>query len=295
MGYANRHISEFRSAIFVYALVDTTQFDFLNIDFSTLLISLKRRARRWEDNMKRSHPFEIILIGKSSLLKEGLAGILRSANFRVRAPTLSAYDSLINKVQGQKPLFLIIHAGEGFDTAIEQIALLRDRHPDGRIAIVADRYRPNGLVLAFRSGATGYFGGDMTCDAFIKSIELIMMGETVLPPTFLSYALDPKPERPDDAPRRDLNKQTIVVPGDTPQLSPRETSILRCLIEGDSNKKIARRIDIAEATVKVHIKAILRKVGVQNRTQAAIWGMNNAVNGVKQPLPAPHRQHECVE
>jgi len=245
--------------------------------------------------MKRNHPFEIILIGKSSLLKEGLAGILRSASFRVRAPTSSTNDSLIGKAQGHKPLFLIIHAGEGFDTAIEQVAQLRDRHPDGRIAIVADRYRPNGLVLAFRSGATGYFGGDMTCDAFIKSIELIMMGETVLPPTFLSYALDATPDRANDPPRQELDKQTIVVPGDAPQLSPRETSILRCLIEGDSNKKIARKIDIAEATVKVHIKAILRKIGAQNRTQAAIWGMNHAVNGVKQPLPAANPQHEWVD
>jgi two-component system nitrate/nitrite response regulator NarL len=50
---------------------------------------------------------------------------------------------------------------------------------------------------------------------------------------------------------------------------------LRCLIEGDSNKAIARKNDIAEATVKVHVKAILRKIRVSNRTQAAIWAMNN--------------------
>ena len=61
----------------------------------------------------------------------------------------------------------------------------------------------------------------------------------------------------------------------TQRLSPREQSIMQCLIAGDSNKSIARKIDIAEATVKVHVKAILRKIRVQNRTQAAIWGMNN--------------------
>jgi two-component system nitrate/nitrite response regulator NarL len=61
----------------------------------------------------------------------------------------------------------------------------------------------------------------------------------------------------------------------TQQLSPREKSIMQCLIAGDSNKCIARKIDIAEATVKVHVKAILRKIRVQNRTQAAIWGMNH--------------------
>ena len=71
----------------------------------------------------------------------------------------------------------------------------------------------------------------------------------------------------------------------SPQLSPREKAILSCLIEGDSNKCIARKIDIAEATVKVHVKAILRKIRVHNRTQAAIWGMNNGWLAQKTALP----------
>src|SRR5439155_27058982 len=76
----------------------------------------------------------------------------------------------------------------------------------------------------------------------------------------------------------DENNQAILVTTDdtfAPQLSPREKAILRCLIEGDSNKCIARKIDIAEATVKVHVKAILRKIRVHNRTQAAIWWVNH--------------------
>jgi len=51
--------------------------------------------------------------------------------------------------------------------------------------------------------------------------------------------------------------------------------ILRCIIEGDSNKCIAHKIDIAESTVKVHVRTIFRKIRVQNRTQAAVWGINN--------------------
>jgi two-component system nitrate/nitrite response regulator NarL len=58
-------------------------------------------------------------------------------------------------------------------------------------------------------------------------------------------------------------------------LSARETVILRCLMQGDSNKLIARRFDITEATVKVHVKAILRKIHAKNRTQAAIWAAAN--------------------
>lgn len=60
-------------------------------------------------------------------------------------------------------------------------------------------------------------------------------------------------------------------------LSPREIQILTCLVTGGSNKAIAARIGITEATVKVHIKGLLRKIDVRNRTQAAIWALNNGV------------------
>jgi DNA-binding NarL/FixJ family response regulator len=227
--------------------------------------------------MPRRRSFATVLVGKSVLLREGLARILHSANFRILASVSCADDLLPSKLQPNQPLFLIVHTGDDFDVAIEQIELFRSRHPGGRIAIVADHHRLDELVSAFRAGANGYFVDVMTCDVFIKSIELVMMGETVFP-AFPSFALDPEGDHLDEAAQRDENNQAILVTAEDaigPQLSPREKSVLRCLIEGDSNKWIARKIDISEATVKVHIKAILRKIRVQNRTQAAIWGMNN--------------------
>jgi two-component system nitrate/nitrite response regulator NarL len=219
------------------------------------------------------------------------------------ASVSGADNLLLSKLQPQRLLFLIVHTGEDFDSALEQIELFRDRYPAGRIAIVADHYRLDELVSAFRAGANGYFVDVMTCDAFIKSIELVMMGETVFPPAFLSFVLDPEGNRLGQAAPRDENDQAILVGTDdaiAPTLSPREKLILSCLIEGNSNKSIARKIDIAEATVKVHVKAILRKIRVQNRTQAAIWGMNNgsvtrlannssppSIFDVRKPLPNP--------
>jgi DNA-binding NarL/FixJ family response regulator len=226
--------------------------------------------------MRRRQSFAIILIGRSVLLREGLARILRSANFRILASVVSADDLHSAKLHLRQPLFLLVHTGEDFEAVVDQIEQFKDRHPGGRIAIVADHYRLDEMVSAFRAGANGYFVDVMTCDVFVKSIELVMMGETIFPPAFLSFVLDPeaahKPAASDEN-----NRAILVTTNDsvTPQLSPREKSILRCLIEGDSNKSIARKIDIAEATVKVHVKAILRKIRVQNRTQAAIWGMNH--------------------
>jgi two-component system, NarL family, nitrate/nitrite response regulator NarL len=107
-------------------------------------------------------------------------------------------------------------------------------------------------------------------------VELVMMGETVFPPAFLSLALVDDHHVSNRASSVGSSGAMLTAGTIDPRLSPRERSILRCLIVGDSNKCIARKIEIAEATVKVHIKAILRKIQVQNRTQAAIWGVNHA-------------------
>ena len=226
--------------------------------------------------MKRQS-FATVLIGKNILVREGIAQILREDHFQILA-SVSSVDELPSTLQSPQLLFLIVQAGDDFDLAVEHIRLVRDQHPDGRIAIVSNHDRPAELVSAFRAGASGYFANVDSCDTFIKSIELVALGETFFPPAFLSFVLDTKSDQGTKAALPDEHERAIfVTPEDTvaPQLSPREQSILRCLIEGDSNKRIARKIDIAEATVKVHVKAILRKIGVHNRTQAAIWAKNH--------------------
>ncbi|WP_050421754.1 LuxR C-terminal-related transcriptional regulator [Bradyrhizobium tropiciagri] len=234
--------------------------------------------------MRRQYSCSIVLGGANSLRKEGLARILNSENFQVFAsiadvdlPGSLPGKENVGGASAYPALYLIVHSGDNFGPAIEQIECFKRRHADARIAVVADHYCLNDLTAAFRAGATGYFIDVMNCDTFIKSIELVMMGGTVFPTDFLTSALDVEKRDADDASAR-VDDSPAIANADSrlaQQLSPREISILQCLIEGDSNKCIARKINIAEATVKVHIKAILRKIRVQNRTQAAIWGLNH--------------------
>jgi two-component system nitrate/nitrite response regulator NarL len=125
----------------------------------------------------------------------------------------------------------------------------------------------------------------MSCGAFIKTIESVLNGETILPPELLPFIDDD--EHCEHIPTATIapntngttaNRTALSAIGiePVPRLSTRERCILRCMVEGDSNKAIARKIDISEATVKVHVKAILRKIRLNNRTQAAIWAMNNS-------------------
>jgi DNA-binding NarL/FixJ family response regulator len=229
--------------------------------------------------MLRQPSFAVILVGKSILLREGLAKILRAANFRIVASVSSVDDLRPSKATPHLPLYLIVHTGDDFDIALEQIELFRNRRPDARIAIVADQYRLNELTSAFRAGANGYFANVITRDRFIRSIELVMMGETIFPLEYLSAIIDANRPHLVEAAASDRNGEKIAFPTEdatAPLLSPREKVILKCITEGASNKWIARKINIAEATVKIHVKAILRKIGLQNRTQAAVWSFNRS-------------------
>src|SRR3982750_1108141 len=137
--------------------------------------------------MRRQHFFAVILVGKNILLREGLGRILRAAHFRILASVACAEELPPEKPTPHPPLLLIVHTGDDFDAALEQIELFKSRRPDGRIAIVADHYRLNELASAFRAGANGYFINVITCDRFVRSIELVIMGETIFPPAFLSF------------------------------------------------------------------------------------------------------------
>jgi two-component system nitrate/nitrite response regulator NarL len=123
---------------------------------------------------------------------------------------------------------------------------------------------------AMNAGANGYLMKDVSPEALIQSLELVIMGEKVFPTNLASMLLDMSAITPQHSIRG---------------LSPREQEILQSLVTGASNKLIAIKLGITEATVKVHLKTLLRKIDVNNRTQAAIWAMNNGFTAEGAPIP----------
>ncbi len=258
----------------------------------------------------RTVPIGTVLVGPNVLLREGLVRILSAADFRILASASGVDDPVLRSLPQEQPILLIIDVSDDFDTALAQIESFKQRHPAGRVAVLAHQHQLTEMVSAFRLGANAYLVNVATCDTCIKSLELVMLGVTLLPPEILTFISDRQDRSrsatgqnghaagdEDDADAHNGHADENDDGGDdgktvgaevgtnehlpkakssySPRLSARQQSILRCLIQGDSNKTIARKMAIAEATVKVHVKAILRRIRVHNRTQAAIWAMNN--------------------
>jgi two-component system nitrate/nitrite response regulator NarL len=130
-----------------------------------------------------------VLVGQCSLLREGLSHILRAADsrFRIVASAASIYDLVLEPIEKDQPLLLIIDSDSDPRGMAKQIEAFKYQRPASRVAVLADRYDLPWVLSAFRAGANAYFLKAVSPDAFIKTLDLVMLGVTILPPELLSY------------------------------------------------------------------------------------------------------------
>ena len=201
-----------------------------------------------------------ILIEANRLFRQGLKHLLADTRFAVEAE----FSTTEQAIEGAVASGLVI-VGEGGD-----LQQLRSAYPEARIVVLASDFAVDALRDAMNAGADGYLMKDVSPEALLQSLELVMMGEKVFPTNLAAMLLD----------------MNVIAPQHSVRgLSPREQEILQALVTGSSNKLIAIKLGITEATVKVHLKTLLRKIDVNNRTQAAIWAMNNGFTAEGAPVP----------
>lgn len=228
-------------------------------------------ARMRVNGMARITP--TLLVDSHDLSREGLKHIMVGSSFRVAAAASNLAEVMDHPLGREKPALLVLcaHSRDDFSALVR----FRDEHPQAYIAVLADRYDAEDLSTVLALGVNCYLTNSVSPENLFKSFDLLMLGEAILPSVALSLVRRDFCEAAEAAQwdeRPAFNAEGDRLQG---QLSSREQDILQCLVEGASNKAIARRLDITEATVKVHIKAILRKIRVSNRTQAAVWAMSN--------------------
>jgi two-component system, NarL family, nitrate/nitrite response regulator NarL len=213
-----------------------------------------------------SNVIAIGLIVPNEIIREGICHVLKDRDFSVDVSVSSLSDIPKDAAAG---LEIVVVSLDSSKDVAETCSALTLSCPNSRYVLTGTDFRIEDIILAFESGVHGIILSGSSCDQFAGSLRLVALGERVLPGKVADYLVG---NRPSEAPK--TADQAEAASG----LSHREIDILRHLVNGDANKVIARRLNIAEATVKVHVKTILRKLQLANRTQAAIWATRNQVS-----------------
>ena len=211
---------------------------------------------------------KIYLMGGTHLFRHGLRSYLDSDSFEISGE-LDNYSDFERSMQETEAPDLVLYAHpHGEENSADAVRSIRDLLPDTRVLVIADSLVAQECYACLSAGVNGYLLSDISKDALQHSMQLILLGETVFATKLAKLWKNGGLERR-ATPVRTLEHN----------LTPREGEILECLPKGESNKLIARRLGITESTVKIHMKSLLRKINVQNRTQAAIWAMESRITG----------------
>lgn len=250
-------------------------------------------------------PVTTVLSCKNSMLREGLKHILSSTRFKLHSEGMIRDEIILDQNVPGSSLLVILDANLFPSKLAQGIFSIKDQYPQARVVVLSDSFDLDDMKSAFQSGADGYCLATTGCEALIKYLDLVMLGEVVFPSAaFLSAISDTRSEA-DPADTKEITAITALPAHITfgseahespiRTLSSRESEILQCLMQGAPNKVIARKLDVAEATVKVHIKAILRKIRVANRTQAAMWAVNHLSAGRSESLSLPSGENLALQ
>jgi two-component system nitrate/nitrite response regulator NarL len=215
------------------------------------------------------------------LLREGIASLLHNTSYKVvmAAATANEFEHVQFPTDRPMVALLGIDEKEHYSTAADSIRMLRSAFPKAKIVIVAETNEPLDLKNVAVLAADACIVNIGSRDTLLKALELTLLDQQAF--VFGRQSLKTQKESVEANSTRAVDyRETGGQPANgmaAIPLSERERQILVCLAGGQSNKMIARQCQISEATVKVHIKTILRKTQARNRTQAAIWAIERGL------------------
>lgn len=224
---------------------------------------------------------QLFLVDDHSLFRRGLRALLeQDERFEVCGEAGDVGEAL-RALGQQKPDVILLDNHLPGVRGVDALPSVKEAAPSARVLMLTVSEDAQDLASALQAGADGYLlktvGSDQLCDAIVKVLD----GDSVVSPEMMTKLVSAFRTRPTG----DTAPAPLDAPARTPgnggealhTLSPREREILALIARGDSNKLIARSLDIAETTVKIHVQHILRKLGLSSRVQAAVFATQHGL------------------
>jgi len=211
----------------------------------------------------------IVLIDDHALFRVGLKGLLERSGVEVVGCAGNGREG-IELVRELSPEIVLLDMRIPDMSGIEVLKALREGGAGMPVVMLTTSDRKEDLVESLKCGAQGYLLKEMEPDELVTALHNILDGKTVIAPD-LTGVLAQAVQGGEEAPREEETGSPFAT------LTPREMEILTHLAIGQSNKVIARDLGISIGTVKLHVKAILRKLGVHSRVEAAVMAVENGI------------------
>ena len=213
----------------------------------------------------------VLIIDDHALFRVGLQGLLEQRGIEVADAVASGIEG-IQRVNELKPDIVLLDLRMPDMGGLEVLQKLRETETTIPVVMLTTSNEEADLIKSLRSGAQGYLLKDMEPDELVSALRDIENGKNVVAQDLT------------DALARMVQGDTNLADEEGPfsELTPREMEILCLLAEGQSNKLIARNLGISDGTVKLHVKAILRKLGIHSRVEAAVIAVEQGLRKNKQ-------------
>jgi two-component system, NarL family, nitrate/nitrite response regulator NarL len=208
----------------------------------------------------------ILIVDDHTLFRSGIKLLLeRYDGFKVVG---EAGDGLEGAKRAKQlaPDVVLLDLHMSGTSGLDALQLIQEEVPQAQVIILTVSEDTDDLLLALRSGARGYLLKNIDTDVLLDSIRRAASGESVMSTQMAGKLADSM-----RIPLRETAEASLA------KLSPRECEIITMLAHGDSNKVIARTLELSESTVKIHVQGILRKLKLSSRVQAAVYAVENGL------------------
>jgi two-component system nitrate/nitrite response regulator NarL len=249
-----------------------------------------------------------LLVCEKRLLRDGLREMLQRSRISVIGEASDMPGILAATQMQADPELVICHIAsqQNPDTGLELVYGLRRHFARTKLVVLADACTRSLLSSFIGADVNAILLTSISCEMLHRSLDLVLFDHRLFPAEIMSLISDnalsrlPLHATPVGrailtetgsflAQAHDSSTAAGIAPQPGPVLSRREHQIIDCLVCGLPNKRIARKLNITEATVKVYVKGLLRKIKVSNRTQVAIWALQ------QQQLPESERSYALID
>jgi DNA-binding NarL/FixJ family response regulator len=217
---------------------------------------------------------KVLLVDDHALLRDGLALVMAQAFIGLQvlqAGTLAEAHAALRRDPDVRLVLLDLTLPDG--DGLKALPQLRDEAPRATLVALSADESIESVMAAVNAGAAGYIPKSAQAGVMLAALRVVLAGGVYLPPAALERRQLPRPGAAPWAPASQWPEDL--------GFSPRQTDVLRLLVEGKPNKLISRDLEMSESTVKTHLAAIFRKLDANSRTQAVLAAARLGLRFVK--------------